>query len=131
MERMTIELHKRLERSNLPSNSRGLRAMLSGYKLELYPDPLDKGRGGEAVKATEFCAMLEKMGVIQSTKESGIRPLLDEYGIPGEEPKNSGRDEKSRSPSPRKDKAGDKKDQSDPEEEAKEGVTKSIDFKKA
>ena len=72
MERMTIQLRKRMEKHNCAT----LHDVLRKYGVDILLD---------TVKATDFCRMLERFGVIVSSKNSDSRYLFEEYGHDGDD----------------------------------------------
>ena len=83
MERMVIQINKRMERGTRTK----FLDILHSYDVEPLPYPWNKELDKKAVKAKDFCRMLERMGVIQSCKKQDTKYLFNEYGFIPEDDK--------------------------------------------
>jgi hypothetical protein len=83
MQRLFIQIRKRMERISNPTE-RTLPAVLSRYGVPISMHADKHGGFDHRVNAMDFARLMERLGVIQSSKKQDTKFIFEEYGIDGE-----------------------------------------------
>jgi len=89
MQRLFIQIRKRMDRISDPSNKthktdRTLPAVLSRYGVAITMHDDKRGGYDHRVNAVDFAILMERFGVIRSSKKQDTKFIFEEYGHDGE-----------------------------------------------